>query len=126
MGLKEKRAAKEFVDTRLDSLLAQVSKQAKFEVDVEIDWDTLSVDDYSHLYDEAWPKVYFKPLIAAFKDMCADDLSREALQEGVKKVVICNHSDNYSAQKWARFKDGTLTLNHSPIINVNEVDISML
>lgn len=121
MGLKEKRATKEFREDRLESLLKQINKNAGFDVKIEIDWDTLAVDDYAHIYDECWPKVYFKPIIEAFKEMCDDDESKEIIQEGIDKIVIHNHSDNYSAEKWARFKNGVLTLNHSPITNVDDV-----
>ena len=68
------------------------------------------------------PKVYFKPLVKAFKDMCEEDFAQETIQEGLKKVVIHNYSDNYSASKWASFKKGILTLNHCPITNIDEVD----
>jgi len=121
MGLREKKATKEFLDNRYESLKKQIDKEAGFDVKIDVDWDTLAVDDYAEAYDETWPKVYFQPIIKAFKEICSEDFAREALEEGLEKIVIHNHSDNYYASKWAVFKKGVLTLNHSPTTNVNQV-----
>ncbi|MDV2077972.1 MULTISPECIES: hypothetical protein [Marinobacter] len=124
MGLKERRKAKEFQEDRLPALQAKLNKVAKFEVPLEINWDTLSVDDQGDNYDIYWPMVYFEPLINGFKKICDDDMGQEALQEVLQKVVMQNFSDNWSANHWARFdrKTGVLTLNHSPVLNVPRVE----
>lgn len=122
MGLAEKKAAREFQNNRFESLKKQIDKEAGFEVDVEVNWETLQVEKYSHLFDETWPKVYFQPLIKALKEMCSEDFAQEAVQEGLKKVVIQNYSDNHNSDRFATFKNGVLTLNHSPIFNVDQVD----
>ncbi|MGI5309611.1 hypothetical protein [Rheinheimera sp. WS51] len=122
MGLAERKASREFQQNRMESLQQQINKEAGFDVEIEVNWDTLEVDNYGHLYDEAWPKVYFQPLMKAFRAICTDDFSREILQENLKKVVIQNYSDNYAADRFAEFKKGVLTLNHSPITNIHHLE----
>jgi len=123
MGLKEKRAAREFEQNRLDSLKKQIFEAAKFEFEIEVNWDTIAVDNYAHAYDIAWPLVYFQPTINAFKDMCADDFTREAIEGDLKKVVIQNYGDSSNSNNFAEYKKGTLVLNHSPLYNAEtEVD----
>ncbi|MEE2025502.1 MULTISPECIES: hypothetical protein [Alkalimonas] len=119
MGLAEKKASRDFQQNRLEALQKQLNKEAGFDIELEVNWDTLEVDKYAHLYDEAWPKVYFHPLIKAFKEMCSDDFARDIIKESLKKVVIQNYSDNYAYDRFAEFKKGVLTLNHSPITNIH-------
>jgi len=124
MGLKEKRAAREFEQNRLDSLKKQIFEAAKFEFEIEVNWDTIAVDNYSHMYDQTWPLVYFQPAINAFKDMCSDDFTREAIEGDLKKVVIQNVGNVWSANKFAEYSKGTLLLNHCPVSNVeNDVNL---
>lgn len=123
MGLKEKRAAREFQEHRLDGLVSRAHKAAKFEFEFDIDWDSISIDDYSHLYDQTWPLIYFEPLIKAMKELCDDEFSQEAIAEDMKKVVIQNFGDISNPNNHASYLKGTLTLNHSPIYNAdNQVD----
>tara|TARA_R110002012_G_scaffold8659_1_gene39871 strand:+ start:1119 stop:1538 length:420 start_codon:yes stop_codon:yes gene_type:complete len=123
MGLKEKRAAREFQENRLDSLKKQIFKAAKFEFEIDVNWDTIAIDDYAHLFDQTWPLVYFEPTIKAFKELCSDDLSQEAIQEDLKKIIIQNYGDVHNANNFATYNKGVLTLNHSPILNAaNQVD----
>ena len=51
--------------------------------------------------------------------MCSDDDGRDALKEEVKEIKIINFSANHSASKWADFKNGLLTLNHTCTCNVD-------
>ncbi|MAY15279.1 MULTISPECIES: hypothetical protein [unclassified Thalassolituus] len=117
MGLKEKKAARDFEQDRLDSLKAQIFEAAKFEFEIEIKWDTITIDGYSHLYDQTWPLIYFEPVIIALKELCADDFCQEAVQADLKKIVIENDGDIHNSDKCASYSDGVLTINHSPIIN---------
>ena len=117
MGLKEKKAARDFEQDRLDSLKAQIFEAAKFEFEIEIKWDTITIDGYSHLYDQTWSLIYFEPVIIALKELCSDDFCQEAVQADLKKMVIENDGDIHNSSKCASYSDGVLTINHSPIIN---------
>lgn len=121
MGLAERRAMKEFETTHYPPLKQRIDAAAHFEVAVEVKWDTLMGDGYSHLFGEAWPKVYFEPLVKAFENICVDDMGREALREKLKKVVIQNSNSTASGSRVAAFHDGVLTLDHKPFTNMDDV-----
>jgi hypothetical protein len=123
MGLTERRAQKEFVDSLFPALKAQIDKAAGFDVAVEVDWESLTVADYSHLYKECWPKVYFEPTVEALKAICVDDMGKDALKAKLKKIVIHNKHDISYGDRWASFDDGsgTVTLDHNPVSNIDDV-----
>jgi hypothetical protein len=120
MGLQEKRAVKEFQDNHLSKLTKEVNAAAGFDVPMEIDWNSLMVNEYSHLYTEGFTKVYFTTLTLAFKEIAADDMGKEALKSTLKKVVIKNSNDHYSASSAISFENGVLTFDHTPISNVDQ------
>jgi hypothetical protein len=121
MGLAERRAAKEFETKRFPQFKKEIDEAAGFEVPVSVRWDTLALDDETHLYDECWPKVYFEPLIAALKDITVDDMGKEALKGALKKIEIQNVSDISYWARMASFDDGTLLLDHKPHTNVDDI-----
>ena len=123
MGLPERRAQKEFIDNVFPALKAEVTKAAGYEMPIEVDWETLTLTDMSHLYRESWPKVYFEPLVDALKAICIDDMGKEALKSKLKKVVIQNKHSIYYGDRWASWDDptGTLTLDHEPCTNVDNM-----
>jgi hypothetical protein len=120
VGLAERRAAKEFQTDELPKLQTQLDEAAGFSVPLEIHWDTLSADGESRLYKESWTVVYFEPLIAALKDVTRDDMGREALKEGLRRIVIQNNDGNGNSDYWARFEGNTLTLDHHPTENAGD------
>ena len=122
MGLAERRAAKEFETNVFPGLKAEVVKAAGFEMPMEIDWESLQKTDTSpDYYRESWTKVYFEPMVEAFKAICVDDMGKEALKGSLKKIVIHNKHDIYYGDRWASFDkaSGTLTLDHQPTTNVD-------
>jgi hypothetical protein len=121
MGLAERRAAKSFETNLFPALKKEVMEAAKFEVPLEVNWESLTVADYAHLYDEAWPKVYFRPLIDALKAITADDMGRDALKGALKKIVVCNAKGVHSGESMVSLEAGTLTLDHEPCTNVDDV-----
>ncbi|HEY4221964.1 MAG TPA: hypothetical protein VGO62_11485 [Myxococcota bacterium] len=121
MGLAERRAAADFEKNLLPKHKADIIAAMTFEVPIEVDLATLSKEGASAHYGEAWPKVYFQPLVAALKSICADDMGKEALKGALKSIQIKNSSDIYSSSRWATFENGVLTLDHDPWSNVDEV-----
>lgn len=122
MGLLEKRAVKAFQEGAYVNLTKEINDIAGYTVPFEVDWDSLAVADYTHLYDEGFTKVYFTPVINAFKEITIDDLGKEALKETVKKIVIKNDSDIYYAEKAFAFDNGVLTIAHAPFTNIGDID----
>jgi len=76
----------------------------------------------AHLYSASWKAIYFEPLIAALKSVARDDMGREALKAGLRRVVIDSSSGNYYPDNRARLEAGTFTLDHDPISNAQDVD----
>lgn len=122
MGLTEKRGIKTFQDTKYAGLVKEINTAAGFPVELDVHWDTLATADYAHLYDEGFTKVYFTPVINAFKAITTDELGKEGLKETVKKIVIKNEGDNYSGSAAYSYSDGVLTIDHSPITNIDDID----
>ena len=122
MGLAERRVAKDFEANVFPQLKKEVAGAAKFEVPVDVKWESLAVDGQSHLYVECWPKVYFRPLIQALEAITADEMGRDALKSKLTRIAIQNVGGNYSSSSWAAFDGGVLTLDHEPTSNVDDVD----
>ncbi len=121
MGLAERRIVKNFETNVLPGLKQQIDEAAGFDVPIEVKWDTLTKDDaYSGSWTESWPTLYFQPVIIAFKNICIDDMGKEALVSHLKKVIIQDVRDVYGAE-WVTFEDGALTLDHR-FCNVDDVD----
>ncbi len=112
MGLAERRIVKDFQDNHLPALQKQIHEAAGFEVPLEVNWEQLSANEYSHAWLEDWPKIYFQPLIASLKHITQDDMGKEALHESLKKIIIQDQSGAYSGNSWSHFEGGILTLDH--------------
>lgn len=121
MGIAERKAASQFEESVYPKLKKEIDAAAHFEVPVEVDWATLAIDASEHLYEEAWTKVYFTPLIGALKAIAVDELGREVLRGALKRVVLQNVSGAYSGSSMVRFQDGVLTLDHAPTTNVDDI-----
>ena len=112
MGLAERRAAKEFQDKNYPALQAEIHKAAGFPITIEINWDQLAEEGMAHLYKDSWPDLYFKPVVEAFRQIARDDMGKEALKAGVKKVEIRNSKGSSSPHTAISFSDSTLQIDH--------------
>ncbi len=121
MGLAERRAAAEFQSNKFPALKKQIDEAAGFEVPMEIDWASLAQPNDAHLYDEYWTQIYFEPLIAAFRRIGADDMGKEALKEGLKKIEITNTGSTYDERAFS-FDSGILKIDHK-MTNVDHNDL---
>ena len=121
MGLQERRAVKAFQDDSYQKLTGEINTLAGFPIEFEVNWDTIALDDYSHMYEECFPKVYFTPLINAVKEITTDDMGKEALKESLKKVIIKNEAGNVYGSNAYAFSGGVLTIDHQPFSNVDNI-----
>jgi hypothetical protein len=122
MTLSERRVVKEFQADKLPAFKARVEEALGFAVPIEVDWDTLSVPGESQLYTDSWSQIYFEPLIAGLAAVCRDDLGREAVKEGVKKIVVRNTKGCVYGDCWATLQDGALILDHEATKNANATE----
>jgi hypothetical protein len=115
MGLAERRAIKAFAEGRYLKLKQEIDTAAGFEVPIEVNWDSIATEGYAELYEEAFFKVYFRPIIDALKAVAIDDLGKEALQEGLKKITIEDSGSSHPT-----FQAGILTLRYYAIANLDD------
>ncbi|HEX6427040.1 MAG TPA: hypothetical protein VF008_05110 [Niastella sp.] len=121
MGLLERRAVKAFQDGSYQKLTSEINTLAGYPLEFEVNWDTIAQEEYTHMYEEGFTKVYFTPLINAIKEITLDDMGKEALKESLKKVVIKNEAGNYYGSNAYTFAGGVLTIDHQPFSNIDNI-----
>lgn len=114
MGLAERRAIKQFSEGKYIQLKQEIDIAAGFEVTMDVNWESLAIEDCAHLYEEAFTQVYFRPLLEAIKAITIDELGQEALKTGLKQVLIEN-----SGSSWPIFEAGVLTLPFDSVANLD-------
>ncbi|HET9169114.1 MAG TPA: hypothetical protein VFN97_06745 [Actinospica sp.] len=121
MGLAERRSAERFKNEDYPGWKSRIDEAAGFDVQIEVAWDELAVADYADSYAEYFPAVYFQPLLDALAAIGADDMGKQALREGLAKVVIHN-SDEYFSPSGITFTGGVLDFDHKSESNTHHVD----
>ena len=112
MGLAERRAIKEFQDKQWKDLQSEIHKVAGFAVPIEVLWDQLAVEGQVEIYKEAWPEIYFKPVIEGLRQIGRDEMGKEAVKAGLKKIEFRNSQGAYSPHSAISFVSGTLVIDH--------------
>jgi hypothetical protein len=112
MGLAERRAIKEFQDKQWIELRNEIHKVAGFAVPIEVLWDQLAVEGQVESYREAWTEIYFKPVIEGLRQIGRDDMGKEAIKAGLKKIELRNSQGAYSPHSAISFVSGTLVIDH--------------
>lgn len=110
MGLAERRAIKAFQDTNYPALEQQIHAAAGAAIPVEVDWNSLAFEGYADSYADSLPNIFFVPLIQGFEKVAFDDMGKEAVRDGISKIVI--KGGEYSSY-WAELEDKVLTLTYS-------------
>lgn len=121
MGLTERRALAAFQESVFPGIKKEIDQVAGFEVTMEVKWETLGAEGYADSYPDFFTKVYFTPILTAFKGICVDQMGKDSLKKGLKKIVITNENGFFSPESGFTFKDGVLTLDHQPSSNVDSV-----
>jgi hypothetical protein len=118
MGLAERRALAKFQAEQFPPLVKEVHEVVGFEVPIEVDWDSLAIDGSSHLYESCWPPVYFETVLRALRDVCRDDMGKDAIKGALKKIVFKN-TNSFSNPRGITFDNGVITVDHKPTTNVD-------
>jgi hypothetical protein len=121
MGLAERRAVERFKNEDYPGWKERIDRAVGFDVEVEVIWAELAVADYTDRYAEFFAKVYFQPLVDALSATAADQMGREAVRDGLSKIVVRN-SDEYGSTQGIAFSEGVLTIDHKPYANVDYGD----
>ena len=112
MGLSERRATKDFQDNQFPQLSATIRDIAGFAVPIEVAWEELAVEGQTDNYREAWPELYFKPVIEGLRQITRDQMGKDAVKSGLKKVQFRNSKGAYSPHSAISFEGGTLLVDH--------------
>jgi hypothetical protein len=121
MGLAEKRAIAAYQEKDFPRVKKEIEAAAGFPVEMDVRWDSLAEPGQGARYSELFEKVYFKPLIDAFKAVASDEMGKKALKEALKKVVV-DGSSGYGTSGFS-FEGGILKLQHEPSTNVDDVQL---
>ncbi|OVE75779.1 hypothetical protein BVX98_06900 [bacterium F11] len=121
MGLKEKRAIQEFHDNDFQAFKKELANWVGADIPIEVNWESMALEEQSHLYKDAFSKVYFQPIVDACKAIGGDDMGRKALNEGLKKIVVANTKGASNPEAAIGFSGGTLTIDHKPTTNIGDV-----
>ncbi len=108
MGLAEKRWVLERKTNDEAPLKAKLTEAAGKDVPLEIDWEAFSakMDDCGYISNESYG---IPQLIQAIAKVTVDDLGKEAIKGGLKKVVIKPAASNDATS--FTFVDGVVTWN---------------
>lgn len=107
MGLAEKRAAKAFQDSRFPEIVSAVKAAIAKEIPIEVDWDSLMWEGCQDNFNDNWAYGCFLPLIDALKSVCSDDLGKDAVKHGLRKITV---KGTYAHALSAKFEGGVLEL----------------
>ena len=126
LGLAERRALAGYRETIFPGLLRDIQAAAGFELPVEVEWDTLAVPGRADRYNEPgfFTDIYFRPLINALRQIGRDDMGRQALRAGLRRVTVAYDRATAPATNYRnglRFEGGTLRINWTPFENANDV-----
>ena len=106
MVLQEKKTAKAIEDQYLGDYQKEINEVTGKELHVNINWDTFELDFMKFI-----PSVCLQRLTDAFKEVCADDMGKEAIQESINSVeVYCIPNEGAEAKKELKIEDGVFSL----------------
>jgi hypothetical protein len=119
VGLDERRAMKKFETDLLPGFQKQINDAAGFDVPLEIHWDKLTIDGRAKDACEPYylADIFFTPLVAALKEVGSDQMGKDALKAGLKKIVMTYDEETAPISNYVDgwpFEDGVLTINYQP------------
>ena len=107
MGLNEKRKAKEIQDTVLPGRVKEIQEICGAAIPYEVDWDSFDTFESLNFLDNT----SCHRLNMALRVICQDDMGKQAVRDGLKKVKLKNVKDK-SAMKMT-FEGGVLEMHNA-------------
>ena len=105
MGLTERRKIKELQDTTLPGRVKEIEEICGKPIPYEVDWDSLA-DDAEGL--NFLDNISCHRLNMALRMICQDDLGKQAVRDGLKKVRLKNVKSK--AEMKMTFEGGVLDM----------------
>jgi hypothetical protein len=92
IGLGERRVLKEFQEGTYATWLKSFHALVGFEVPVEPNWESFFLDVGNNYSKESlvgcWKINFLDSTYATFKAVCQDEMGKEAVKSGLKKVIL--------------------------------------
>jgi hypothetical protein len=106
MGLEEKRWIKEMKDETVPKYMAALKEIVGFDLPFEVDWDSYSKDleGLRNLEYQGLDRI-----TSAFREICKDDIGKDAVKESIKKISLKNIDD--PSKKGITLEKGVVTIN---------------
>lgn len=105
MGLIEKRLIKEAKESWVIEEQKDMRAISGSEVVIDIDWASFETDEPAL---RSLQHLGVRRLSNAFRVICVDDLGKEAIRDGIKRVVVINAKD--AKEGSVTLENGTVTL----------------
>ncbi len=105
MGLNERRKIKELQETTLPERVKEIEEICGKSIPYEVDWDSLA-DDAEGL--NFLDNISCHRLNMALRTICADELGKEAVREGLRTIKLKNVKNK--ADMKISFADGVLEM----------------
>ena len=105
MGLNERRKIKELQEVTFPARVEEIEEICGRAIPYEVDWDSLADDAEALNFID---NLSCHRLNMALRMICIDDMGKEAVRDGLKKVKLKNVKDK-SAMRMS-FENGTLEM----------------
>ena len=105
MGLEEKRRIKELQEVTLPDRVREIEEICGVPIPYDVDWDSLADDAEALNFID---NISCHRLNMALRVICQDDMGKEAVRDGLKRIKLKNVKDK-SAMKMS-FDAGTLDM----------------
>ncbi len=90
MGLNERRKIKELQDTTFPGRAKEIEEICGKGIPYEVDWDSLADDAEALNFID---NISCQRLNMALRTICQDDMGKEAVRDGLKKIKLKNVKD---------------------------------
>ena len=125
MGLNERRKIKELQDTTFPSRVKEIEEICGAPIPYEVDWESLS-DDMEGL--NFIDNISCHRLNMALRGICLDDMGKEAVRAGLKKIKLKNVKT--APEMSMTFEGGVLEMHCAYALRAdglfNDIDIQRL
>jgi hypothetical protein len=105
MGLEERRMIKELQEVTLPGRVKEIEEICGAPIPYDVDWPSIADDKTALNFID---NVSCHRLNMALRVICCDDMGREAVRDGLKKVRLVNVKTN--AEKKMTFEGGVLEM----------------
>lgn len=108
MGIEERRKIKEYQERQVPERTAELAEICGSPITYEIDWDSFADDAAAINFLD---NVAMHRINMAMRQLCVDDLAKEAVRDGVKTIRIKNVKSEQ--ERGMSVSDGVLDLKYT-------------